>query len=151
MSPIILFVYNRPEQTRKTIEGLLKNPEAKNSILYIFADGPKNNAPKEVVENIFKVREYVHTIRGFKDVLIEESDKNMGLAPFTIYGVTKVINKYGRVIMMEDDDVPVPYFLKYVNACLEKYKDDDTIWCVSGYTDTNIMKPKSGDDLFLVN
>ena len=151
LSPIVLFVYNRPEHTKKTIEGLLKNPEAKDSILYIFADGAKNTASKEAIENIRKLREYIRSITGFKNIIIEESDKNKGLASSTIYGITKVINQYGRVIMMEDDDVPVPYFLRYVNDCLEKFKDDNSIWCVSGYTNTNIMKPILGDDLFLVN
>ena len=44
-APIVLFVYNRPDHTRRTVEGLLGNAEAKESLLYIFADGPKEAIP----------------------------------------------------------------------------------------------------------
>lgn len=151
LAPIILFVYNRPLHTQKVVEGLLTNPEAKDSVLYIFADGPKPTISKEGLENLKKVREYIHTIKGFKEIYIDESKQNRGLANATIRGCTQVINKHGKMIMMEDDDVPNPYFLSYINRCLVKYEKDEKIWCVSGYTDTSIMPPHGKKDLFLVN
>ncbi len=150
-APIILFVYNRPEHTRKVVEGLLSNPEAKESVLYVFADGVKPHATDEDKKQLLLVRAFIHTITGFKNVVIEESEENRGLANSTIYGCTKVINKYGSMIMMEDDDVPNKYFLSYVNRCLIKYKDDYNIWCVSGYTNTSLLHPRGQEDLFLVN
>lgn len=151
LAPIVLFVYNRPNHTKKTIEGILANPEAKDSILYIFADGLKPSADEKSRNNLIEVRKYIRTIKGFKDVIIEESDFNRGLAGATIYGCTKVINKHDKMIMLEDDDIPTPYFLGYENACLNKYEKDERIWCVAGYTDTNAMPPQSGDDIFMVN
>lgn len=152
LAPIVLFVYNRPEHTKKTVEGILKNPEAKDSTLYIFADGPKPNISPEGLGNLKKVREYIHTISGFKEVIIDESEKNRGLAPATIRGLSIVFEKYDRLIMIEDDDVPSKYFLAYENDCLEKYKDDARVWCVGGYTDTNYLKPRDGEpDAFFVN
>ena len=151
-APIILFVYNRPEHTKKVVEGLLSNPEAKDSDLYIFADGPKSSITSDGLAQLKRVRSYIHTISGFKNIYIDESDVNRGLANATIRGCTKVINKYGRMIMMEDDDVPNRYFLSYVNRALDKYVDDKRIWCVGGYTDTDLLPPQvKGDDLFLVH
>lgn len=129
----------------------MTNPEAKDSVLYIFADGPKPTISKDGLENLKKVREYIHTIKGFKEIYIDESEQNRGLANATIRGCSKIINKYGKMIMMEDDDVPNPYFLSYINRCLVKYAKDETIWCVSGYTDTSLLPPRGADDLFLVN
>ena len=150
-APIILFVYNRLEHTKKVIDGLLNNPEAPNCELYIFSDGPKDGANQEDMDKISDVRKFIRNISGFKTIHIEESEKNKGLAKSTIYGCTKVINKYGKMIMLEDDDVPNKYFLSYINKALYKYENDKQVWCVSAYTDTSILKPNNGDDLFYVN
>lgn len=151
LAPVVLFVYDRPEHTKQTVEGLLRNPENEDSVLFIFADGIKTNALEQQKRNIKKVRDYIKTISGFKSIVIEESTVNKGLAQSVIYGVTKVINEFGKVIVIEDDVVPTPYFLSYVNGCLDKYEEDEHIWCVSGYTDTSILTPRGTDDLFLVN
>jgi GT2 family glycosyltransferase len=112
LSPIILFAYNRPEHTKKTVEALQKNKLAKDSLLYIFSDGPKR---EDDVPKIKKVRDYIKTIKGFKKVEIFESNKNKGLANSVISGVTKIINKYGEVIVLEDDLITSPNFLVYMN------------------------------------
>lgn len=149
LAPIVLFVYNRPEHTKKVVEGILANPEAKDSVLYIFADGPKENTSKENLAKITQVREYIHTIKGFKEIIIDESEKNRGLAPATIRGISMVFNRHDRVIMIEDDDYPSPYFLAFENECLEKFKDDKRIWYVVGYCNTSKVKPQEGTDVFL--
>lgn len=150
-APIVLFVYNRPSHTKKVVDGLLNNDEAKYSDLYIFADGAKQSITEDGLKKLKEVRDYIHTIKGFRNVYIDESDTNRGLANSTIRGCSKVINKYGCMIMMEDDDVPNEFFLDYMNRTLVKFKDDTSIWCVGGYTDTGIIPVKEGEDLFLVN
>ena len=37
-APILLFVYNRPEHTRQVVSSLLRNKEAADSPLFIYAD-----------------------------------------------------------------------------------------------------------------
>ena len=150
LAPIVLFVYNRLDHTVETIDALKKNPESKDSLLYIFADNYKDDATPEQILKVKEVRKYIHTISGFKDVIIEESPQNKGLANSTIYGIGKIIKQYGRVIVLEDDDAPSPYFLAYENECLEKFKDDERYWLVSGYTDNNIITPLTDTDVFSV-
>jgi hypothetical protein len=53
------------------------------------------------------VRKYIHSISGFKSVTIIEREKNWGLAPSIIDGVTNIVNKYGKIIVLEDDIVTV--------------------------------------------
>ena len=59
LAPITLFVYNRPFHTRKTLESLEKNTLAKESELFVFADGPKENASKEQLEKIIETRKII--------------------------------------------------------------------------------------------
>jgi hypothetical protein len=130
LAPIVLFVYNRPWHTQQTVEALKKNKLAKDSILYIFSDGPKN---KEDKEKVGKVRKYIKSIEGFKERKIKEREKNLGLANSVISGVTEVINKCGKVIVLEDDLVTSPVFLNYMNNYLIKYKKILKIWCITGF------------------
>lgn len=130
LAPIVLFVYNRPHHTKQTVEALQKNEFAKESELFIFSDAAKN---EEVLEKVNEVRAYIKTIDGFKKVNIIEREKNWGLADSIIDGVTKIINEYGKVIVLEDDLVTSPYFLKFMNEALEFYKNEKKVWHISGW------------------
>ena len=93
-APIVLFVYNRPWHTQKTIEALQKNELSNDSNLIIYSDDAKN---KDAIENVKKVREYINTINGFNKITIINRKKNWGLASSIIDGVTKVINEFGSI------------------------------------------------------
>ncbi len=130
LAPIVLFVYNRPWHTRQTIEALQKNELAKESELFVYSDAAKNEQAEIVVA---EVREYIQSIDGFKNITIIEREKNWGLADSIIDGVTTVVNQYGNVIVLEDDLVTSPYFLRFMNDGLKRYADDDRIISVHGY------------------
>ena len=123
-APILLFVYNRPEHTRRCIESLTQNALAADSTLYIYADGPKDTTQQTAVD---EVRSYLRTISGFKTVNLIERKKNWGLARNIIDGVTTQVNHYGKVIVLEDDLVVAPYFLQFMNDALETYKDEPKV------------------------
>lgn len=131
LAPIILFCYNRPEHTYKTIESLKQNKLAKESILYIFVDGPKSQ--KDIEKNK-SVIELVKSVTGFKEVIIAIQNENKGLANSVITGVTTVIEKHKKVIVLEDDLILAPYFLQFMNEALETYSNNKNIWSVSGYS-----------------
>jgi len=131
VAPIALFVYNRLDHLKKTIESLANNRHAKDSLLYIFSDGPKDNVGIDAVK---QVRHYLETITGFKKVQIVKSDENKGLAKSIISGVTKLVTRYGRVIVLEDDMVTSPYFLDYMNQGLNLYALDTQVASIHGYT-----------------
>lgn len=145
-APIVLFVYNRPEHTRRTVEALLKNAGAAESELYVFCDAAKND---NVREKVAAVRNYVKTITGFQAVHITEREENLGLADSVISGVTQVVNQYGKVIVMEDDLVTSPYFLEYMNTALEKYEDEKKVFSVTGYSHFPEGNDRLPDSYFL--
>jgi len=130
LAPIVLFVYNRPWHTEQTVTALLKNELADASDLIVYSDAPKNEAAAPKVE---EVRRFIKGIRGFKSVSIIEREKNWGLADNIIDGVTMVVNKYGRVIVLEDDIVTSPFFLRFMNDALDFYEHEEKVWHVSGY------------------
>jgi len=129
-SPIALFVYNRPWHTKQTIESLLKNSEARETDLFVFSDGPKTDADAKKVED---VRDYISSLTGFAKVDLIASAHNKGLANSIIAGVTKILETSETVIVMEDDLVTSPYFLRYMNEALTLYQNDDTVISIHGY------------------
>ena len=130
LAPVVLFVYNRPNHTKLTVESLLKNRYADQSDLFIFADGPKEG---EADSEIRKVREYVQTISGFRSITITERRQNLGLANSTIKGVTEVVNEYAKVIVLEDDLEVSPDFLRFMNEALKQYANADQVIQISGH------------------
>ncbi len=130
LAPIVLFVYNRPWHTQQTVEALQKNELAADSDLFIFADGPKTDATEECKSEIAQVRQYIHTIGGFKSITIEEAPANKGLANSVIAGVTKIVDQFGKVIVVEDDIVSHPFFLRFMNEALDAYQTNGKIFVV---------------------
>ena len=130
LAPIVLFVYKRPWHTKQTVEALQKNELANDSDLFIFSDGPKTERD---VEKVKEVRNYIKSIYGFKKITVIEREKNWGLAANIIDGVTTIINEYGKIIVLEDDLVTSPYFLRFMNEALEMYKDEEKVWHISGW------------------
>jgi len=130
MTPIVLFVYNRPSHTKLTVEALLKNSLEAKSMMFIYSDGYKNDTD---APGVAQVRNYIHEIRGFNKVEIIERKKNLGLAKSVISGVSEILNYYDKVIVVEDDVITVPSFLTFMNNSLEYYQPDNKIFSVSGY------------------
>lgn len=129
-SPVVLFVFARPDHTKKTVDALLANPEACNTDLIVYADAARSEKDVAAVE---AVREIFSDLRGFLSVRIHLREKNYGLARNIMEGVTQVTAMYGRAIVLEDDIVTSPAFLNYMNAALDKYENIKEVWHISGW------------------
>ena len=135
LAPIIVFCYNRPEHLRKTMNWLRANKHAEESPLYVFCDGPKVNASEEQLQKIAAARAVVDelaVVPAFKEVHIIKRDENLGLGTSIITGVTEVINKHGKAIILEDDLETSPLFLDYMNKCLDHYETRKSVFSISG-------------------
>jgi hypothetical protein len=130
-APIVLFVFNRPQHTAATIEALKLNDLAAESDLYIFSDGSRKPADEAAVE---EVRRLCREVSGFRSVTLTCAERNRGLAESIIQGVSDVVKRHGRVIVMEDDLVTSRHFLRFLNEALELYQDNDRVMHVSGAT-----------------
>lgn len=115
-APIVLFAYNRPEHTRQLLESLNRNPEAAESDLIVFCDGPKEGASAEMLERIKQDRETVRNTARCKNLTLHVSEKNRGLAPSVIAGMNVVFETYDRAIVLEDDLLLSEHFLRYMKT-----------------------------------
>lgn len=133
LAPIVLFVYNRPQHTLRTLEALSKNKLADESVLYVFADGAKENADEATIKRIEETKKIVRSKEWCKELIFVESPVNKGLANSIIEGVSKIVKEHKKVIVLEDDLVTSPYFLKYMNDALDTYSSNESVACISGY------------------
>ena len=130
LAPVALFVYNRPEHTRRTLNYLQKNLLADESRLFIFSDGAKTEADQPKVE---QVRQLIKEVSGFKSVKVFNSKQNLGLADSIINGVTKLVNEYGKVIVFEDDLLSSIHTLQYFNEALTRYAGEEKVMHIGAY------------------
>lgn len=148
-APVVMFVYNRADHFQKTYEALSRCEGAKDTDLYVFSDGVKRECD---IEKVNSVREAVRKAQEgnlFHIMEVVESPVNKGLATSVIAGVTQILEEYGRVIVVEDDCTPSPYFLNYMNQCLEYYENDLKIGSIAGFTPTIQFPEDYNDDVFL--
>ncbi len=129
-APVVLFAYMRPEHLRRTVESLAANPEAISTALIIYCDAAKLPEHRQGVD---QVRAYVETIEGFLSVRRIYQESNLGLSRSIISGVTETLLENERVIVLEDDLVLSPYFLRYMNDGLNCYRDDHMVCSIHGY------------------
>lgn len=129
-APIALFVYRRLEHARETIEALKLNQHAMLSDLYVFSDGPKDPTS---ISDVDQVRDYVRSVQGFNTIRIVERNENLGLANSIIRGVSEVLQRHERVIVVEDDLVTSPFFLRFMNDALDLYNSDLRVASIHGY------------------
>jgi len=140
-APIALFLYNRIDHTKAVLNSLALNSLAKETNLYIFSDGPKESSQSETTK-INAIRAYVKTFQGCKTTTIIERDTNWGLADNITQGITQVLDQHEKIIVLESDTTPTPYFLNYMNDSLDLYEYDERVMHISGY-----MFPIATDDL----
>ena len=146
-APIILFVYNRPEHTKRTIESLSKNSLAKESVLYIFSDAAKNDDAQLQVNTVRRYIASLTDLNYFSTVIIETAKKNNGLANSIIMGVTSIMKKHGRAIVLEDDLLCSSDFLDFSNQSLNFYENDKTIGSISGYSPLKTLPEHYKEDV----
>jgi len=147
VAPVVLFVYNRLDHTRQTVEALARNALASATDLFVYSDAEKDSIQADAVAG---VREYVHSIQGFHQVVVREHAANWGLADSIIDGVSAVIADRGYAIVLEDDIVCSTDFLDYMNSALDYYARDKHVFSISGYAYPGVLPPAYGDDVYML-
>lgn len=133
-APVVVFAYKRPRHLEQALRGLAANDLAAESPLIIFCDGPKPTATEADKQAIGEVRRIAHAATGFASLEVVEAHANKGLARSVIDGVTRVVKEHGRVIVVEDDAVLAPHFLRFMNDALETYARDEQVFSVGGWS-----------------
>jgi hypothetical protein len=133
LSPIAVTAFNRPNSLKSTLDSLAANPMAEKSDLFVFVDGYRDNrqGEKEKVQEVLAV---ANSAQGFNSVTIIASERNKGLAPSVIGAASELLNRFGKVIVVEDDLFVSPSFLTYMNTMLDAYENDSRVMQITGYS-----------------
>lgn len=144
-APIAITVYDRLDHLKRCVESLLNNSLAPYSELYIISDAAYK---KEHISQINKVRKYIFSIKGFKNVYPIVREKNLGAHKSWVDACKYLYKKYDMLISLEDDIVVAPNFLQYMNEALEFYKDDKRVYSICGFKAPFELPRNYKDDVF---
>lgn len=128
-APIVIFSYRRPDHLKRTIEGLMRCEEFDRSPVIVYCDGPKN---EQEAPAVLATRQMAKSLLGER-AEYHFRDTNQGLARSVIAGVSDVVGRCGRVIVVEDDLLVSPHFLRYMNEGLSLYEHDANVASIHAY------------------
>lgn len=132
-APVALFAFKRPKTLQAVLESLEKNPQFSATQIYAFCDGPRPDAPPEVVAGVLETRQVLKRWQERAAIELVTSDVNRGLHRQIPDGISRVLDRHDRVIVLEDDILVSPFFLEYMNQALEIYADDPRVMQVSAF------------------
>lgn len=132
LAPVVLFAFNRPDHTQKTLSAIARNRLARETDLFVFVDGPRNEADIGPIQEVCAL---ASSITEFKSVTLVRQDVNIGLANNIVRGIDQVLEKHHRIIVLEDDIVTSPAFLNYMNESLSHFEAEEKIWHICGYNE----------------
>ncbi len=137
LAPVALFVYNRLDNTRRTVAHLLANTLAPQTDLYVFSDGGRDTKSWKEVN---RLRAWLHNLkrteegRGLRHITLVERTENIYLECNIIEGIGQVLEAHDRIIVLEDDICTSPHYLEYMNEAFHVYADEPRVMHVSGFT-----------------
>ena len=129
LAPIAVFAYRRTDHLSKTLDALERCAEFSRSPVFVFSDGAKSEAG---AADVAAVRALVRS-RLRPNMKLVEAPANRGLANSISQAVTQLCDRYGRVIVIEDDLVVSPHALAWLNAGLDRYRDDEHVFQISAH------------------
>ena len=139
---IAVFAYNRSGHLQQVLDGLQKNKNVDK--LYLFQDGLKCEAHRKEWE---KVKEVIKNI-AWCEVQCSFAEENKGLAYSIVEGINHVLAENDAVIVLEDDCVPAPDFIDFMEQCFKKYQNNKRIYSVSGYSYPFHIRESSESDVY---
>jgi glycosyltransferase involved in cell wall biosynthesis len=122
--PILLLIYNRPKHTRQVLDAL--QGLGVRSV-FVWADGPKNAADKEMCEQARQT-----CLDSGLDIVLEINDHNLGCKESVLMGVSWFFAQVRHGIILEDDCVPTEGLLLLCKTLLERHRHDQRVYMISG-------------------
>ena len=146
-TPVALFVYNRADNTRQTLQALMQNTLAHDTDLYVFSDGGRD---KRSWAQVNEVRDYIRSVQKelvqdhrLKSLTLVCRSENIYLERNITEGIAEVFKAHDTVVVLEDDIVTSPYFLQYINEALTLYRDEPRVMHVAGFTNLDLLNSPS--------
>ena len=127
-TPVAFLIFNRPDLTRRVFEEIRR---ARPPKLLVIADGPRSAHPGEAAK-CEAARDVIAGVDWPCEVLTNYSEVNLGAKRCPSRGLKWVFNEVEEAIILEDDCLPHPTFFRFCGELLEKYRDDERVFHISG-------------------
>lgn len=131
-APVIMFGFNRPELQSMVMERFVDCVGARDRDIFVYLDGPRNAEDRAKSDEIFQMLSG-YQVSCLPRMKIFRREYNFGCRENICQGITEILKRYGRAIMIEDDILVSRTFLEFMDNALEFYKDDQRIWSINGF------------------
>ena len=140
--PILILAFNRPDTTKVVLERVLQINPTK---LFVAVDGPRLNkvGEKELVEEVKDLFDSSGKI--YKKRYLTE---NKGCKEAVSSAISWFFEEEPLGIILEDDCFPELSFFHFAGEMLQYYKNDPSIWVVSGHNYQGEWKLNEADYFF---
>jgi len=125
---VLFLVFNRPDTTAKVFEEIRN---AKPPRLYVAADGPRRGKEGEA-ERVEQVRRIATAVDWPCTVNTLFREHNLGCKYAVSSAISWFFDNEEQGIILEDDCLPSQSFFWFCETTLEFYKNDESIFSVSG-------------------
>jgi hypothetical protein len=125
-TPVVFLVFNRPDLTERVFKRIAA---AKPSTLLLVADGPRN---ENDVDACAQVRKIVSRVDWECNVLQNFAETNLGCKQRVASGLDWVFSQVEEAIILEDDCLPSCSFFYFCQILLERYRNDQRVFMISG-------------------
>src|SRR5258706_16447042 len=140
-TPVVLFVFNRPELLRRLLAVLAA---VRPAMLLVVADGPRARHPDDAAR-CAAVRALVEQVGWPCEIHRLYAATNVGCDPRIASGIEWALSRFEEAIFVEDDHLPDPSFFSWCAAMLARYRDDTTVLQVTGRNELGQCDGNAGD------
>lgn len=137
-SAVCLFIFNRPEMTQRVFDRIAESEPPR---LYIVADGPREDVATDP-DDCQAARAVTENVDWECDVHRNYASENFGLKKRFNTGLAWLFENEPEAIILEDDCVPHPDFFQFCDIMLDKYRNDERVWDVTGTNYLERWKPE---------
>ena len=130
-APVVIPTLNRYSHLKRLVESLKACNNANNTDLIIGLDYPPSD---RYVEGWNDIKKYIGSVSGFREVILLESDRNLGVLG-NIEALRQYVYNHGYngIITIEDDNEVSPNFLDFMNFGIKECSKNSNIIAVCGY------------------
>ncbi len=127
-TPVVLFVFNRPQLTSRVFDAVRK---ARPNKLLIVADGPRANRPEDVAL-CAEVRKICQDVDWPCELITDFAPANMGCRNRVASGLSWAFEQVEEAVILEDDCLPHESFFRFCQELLERHRNDTHVGMISG-------------------
>lgn len=127
-APVAMAIFRRPDLTARVLETVRR---ARPSQLFVFADAPRPDHPDDD-EACAQARAVIAGVDWDCELHTDFATEHLGVKRRMSSGLDWVFGRVEEAIVLEDDCIADPSFFRYCDELLDRYRDDERVWSISG-------------------